>query len=209
MIRSPSKPDTAQFPEKGMVIIMENLDLIVIGGGPAGYLAAQRAAQGGLSVALFEKRSLGGTCLNEGCIPTKSLLYSAKMYRHALHSAPYGITAENVSLNHGNVLKHKNRTVKMLVSGVDAQLKAAKVSVIHAEAVIAGRSDGGFLVEAGAVLYEGSRILIAAGSEAVVPPVPGIMEGLSSGFVMTNREILDRPELPKHLVVIGGGCDRP
>lgn len=184
---------------------MEKFDLIVIGGGPAGYLTAERASEGGLSVALFEKRSLGGTCLNEGCIPSKSLLYSAKMYHHALHGAAYGVTAVNVSIDHKTVLDRKKKVVKTLVSGVGAKMKARKVTVIPSAAVITGRSAGGYLVSAGDDTYEGLRLLIAAGSEAVIPPIPGVKEGLTTGFVMTNREILDRPTLPKHLVVIGGG----
>lgn len=184
---------------------MDKFDLIIIGGGPAGYLAAERAAEGGLKTALFEKRSLGGTCLNEGCIPSKSLLYSAKMYNHALHGAVYGVTAENVTIDHKAVIERKSKVVKTLVSGVGAKMKAAKVKVISAAAAIAGRSDSGFQVKAGDEIYEGVRLLIAAGSEAVVPPIPGIKEGMAKGFVMTNREILDRKELPLELVVIGGG----
>ena len=83
---------------------MANFDLIVIGGGPGGYLCAERAAQGGMKVALFEKRSLGGTCLNEGCIPTKTLLNSSKMYRHAKHSEAFGVTAEDVRYDHAKVI---------------------------------------------------------------------------------------------------------
>ena len=184
---------------------MEIFDLIVIGGGPGGYLCAERAAQGGMKVALFEKKSLGGTCLNEGCIPTKTLLNSSKMYRHAKESEAFGVTVTGVSYNHEKVVERKNGVVKTLVAGVGATMKGNKVTVISANAVIKGKTDNGFAVEADGVVYEAKRLTIASGSETVVPPVPGLKEGLASGFVLTNREVLDEKTLPKTLVVIGGG----
>jgi dihydrolipoamide dehydrogenase len=184
---------------------MQSFDLIIIGGGPAGYLAAERAAEGGMKVALFEKSSLGGTCLNEGCIPSKALLYSAKMFNHALHGAAYGVTAENVSINQAAVVERKDKVVKALVAGVGAKMKAAKVTVVKAPAVIAGKTASGYSIETAGIIYEADRLLVATGSEAVVPPIPGIKEGLASGFVKTNREILGMTALPEHLVVIGGG----
>ena len=184
---------------------MELFDLLVIGGGPGGYLCAERAAQGGMKVALFEKKSLGGTCLNEGCIPTKTLLNSSKMYRHATESAAFGVTVTGATYDHAKVIDRKNKVVKTLVSGVGATMSANKVTVIQGDAKIAGRVEGGFAVEANGTTYNGRRLAIASGSETVVPPVPGLKEGLASGFVVTNREVLDMKELPKNLVVIGGG----
>ena len=90
---------------------MELFDLLVVGGGPGGYLCAERAAQGGLKVALFEKRALGGTCLNEGCIPTKTLLNSSKMYRHATESAAFGVTVTGATYDHAKVIDRKNKVV--------------------------------------------------------------------------------------------------
>ena len=184
---------------------MELFDLLVIGGGPGGYLCAERAAQGGMKVALFEKKALGGTCLNEGCIPTKTLLNSSKMYRHAMESEAYGVTATGVTFDHAKVIARKNKVVKTLVSGVGATMSANKVTVITGEAVIAGRADEGFAVNANGETYIGRRLVIASGSETVIPPVPGLKEGLAAGFVVTNREVLDMTELPRDLVVIGGG----
>ena len=184
---------------------MELFDLLVVGGGPGGYLCAERAAQGGLKVALFERRALGGTCLNEGCIPTKTLLNSSKMYRHATESAAFGVTVTGATYDHAKVIDRKNKVVKTLVSGVGATMSANKVTVITGDAKIAGRVEGGFAVEANGTTYNGRRLAIASGSETVVPPVPGLKEGLASGFVVTNREVLDLKELPKDLVVIGGG----
>ena len=118
---------------------MEIFDVLVVGGGPGGYLCAERAAQNGLKAAVFEKKALGGTCLNEGCIPTKTLLNSSKMYRHAKESANFGVTAENVKYDHAKVIDRKDKVVKTLVSGVGATMKANKVTVISANAVVKGK----------------------------------------------------------------------
>ena len=184
---------------------MENFDLLVVGGGPGGYMCAERAAQGGLKVCLFEKRALGGTCLNEGCIPTKTLLNSSKMYRHATESAAFGVTVTGAVYDHAKVIDRKNKVVKTLVSGVGATMSANKVTVVTADAKIVGRSGTDYAVEANGTTYIGTRLAIASGSETVVPPVPGLKEGLAAGFVITNREVLDMKELPRDLVVIGGG----
>lgn len=106
---------------------MDTFDVLVIGGGPGGYLCAERAAQGGLKTAIFEKRFMGGTCLNEGCIPTKTLLNSSKLYRHATESADYGVTASGVSYDHARVIERKGRVVKTLVSGVEAAWKTVEL----------------------------------------------------------------------------------
>ncbi len=184
---------------------MDMFDLIVIGGGPGGYLAAERAAQGSLKVCLFEKRALGGVCLNEGCIPTKTLLNSAKLYRHATESKNFGVTAENVAFDHAQVIKRKAKVVRTLVAGVGMTMTANKVNVVKAAATICGREADKFKVEAEGNTYLADRLIIACGSEAVVPPIPGVKEGVESGFVATNREILEMTELPKELAVIGGG----
>lgn len=184
---------------------MMRADVLVLGGGPGGYLAAERAAQGGKKVTLIEKRALGGTCLNEGCIPSKALLNSGKLYEHAKDSAAFGVTAENVTIDHAKVIERKDKVVKMLVSGVGAAMQANGVQVVMAEGIIKGKTADGFVVEAAGEEYAGEKLILACGSVPVIPPIPGLREGVESGFVMTNREVLDRKELPKHLVVIGGG----
>ena len=185
---------------------MENLfDLLVIGGGPAGYLAAERAGHAGMKAAVAEKRALGGVCLNEGCIPSKAFLNSAKMYDHARHSEAYGVTTTGVSIDHAKVVARKNKVVKQLVSGVGMKMKQNHVTVLNGVAKITGRSADGFTVTVEGQTYIAKRLLIASGSVPVVPPIPGVKEGVAAGYVMTNREILDMTEVPKELVVIGGG----
>ncbi len=183
---------------------MELFDVIIIGGGPGGYNAAERAAQAGLKTLLFEKRALGGVCLNEGCIPSKALLNSAKTYEHALHAAAYGVTCTGVSIDQKAVIARKAKVVRTLVAGVKAKMKHAGVTVVMEEAVIEGRTDEGFRVTAGGNTYAGKNLIIATGSSNVIPPLPGIKENLG-GFVLTNREILELKEIPEKLVVIGGG----
>ncbi len=179
-------------------------DLIVIGAGPAGYRVAELAGEGGLKTLLIEKREVGGVCLNEGCIPTKTYLYSAKIKDNAESGAKYGVQAEGVALDHKAVLARKNKVVRTLVGGVKAQLKAAGVDVVSAEAYITGRKEA-FEVRCGDEAYQGKRLLIAAGSVPISPPIPGLKEALESGFAVTSREILGIDYVPEKLAVIGGG----
>ena len=179
-------------------------DLIVIGGGPGGYLAAERAAHAGLRTLLFEKNSLGGVCLNEGCIPSKALLNSAKTYEHALHADLYGVSCDGVRIDQSAVNARRAKVVRTLVSGVRAKMKGAGVTVVMKEAVITGKTAEGFQVAADGQVYSGKRLLIATGSSAVVPGIPGVRENLG-GFVLTNREVLELTAIPGELTVIGGG----
>lgn len=180
-------------------------DLIVIGGGPAGYLAAERAGHAGLNTLLIEKRNVGGVCLNEGCVPSKALLYSAKIFDNAKHGEKYGVVAADIKLNHSAVIERKNKVVKTLVSGIKAQLKKNKVTVIEGTAEIAGRTAEGYEIKANNDSYITKRLLIATGSTPIVPPLPGSKEGIEKGFVLTNREVLDLADVPSSLVIIGGG----
>lgn len=178
--------------------------LIILGGGPAGYNAAERAAAGGIETLVIEERALGGVCLNEGCIPTKTLLYSAKIYDYSKHSEDYGVTFSGAAIDHARVVARKDRVVRQLVGGIGAKMKRAGVTVVSGHGEITGRRDG-FMVKVGDTGYEGKRLLICTGSSAAVPPIPGLREAVASGFAKTNREMLDMTDVPKRLVVIGGG----
>ena len=180
-------------------------DLIVLGGGPAGYLGAERAGAAGLSVLCIEKGSVGGVCLNEGCIPTKTLLYSAKLYDGAKHGEKYGVSAQGLAVDHAKVVARKNKVVKLLVGGVKAALKQNGVTLIEGEGRVEGRDENGFRVSVNGETHTAGKLLIATGSAPAVPPIVGLKEGMERGFVLTNREILALTEAPERLVVIGGG----
>ncbi|MEI7504244.1 MAG: dihydrolipoyl dehydrogenase [Paludibacter sp.] len=178
-------------------------DLIIIGGGPAGYVAAERAGHKGLNVLLFEKKSMGGVCLNEGCIPTKTMLYSAKIYENALHGDKYGVFGDNIRFDFSKIVARKNKVMRKMVAGVESKMKMNHVTVVKSEAMIQGRSPKGVEVTSGGESYLGANLLICTGSEAFVPPIPGLAE--AGDIILTNREILDLKEQPASLVVIGGG----
>ncbi len=180
-------------------------DLLVLGGGPAGYLAAERAGHAGLSVVLVEKRAIGGVCLNEGCIPSKTLLNSAKIFDYAKHGEKYGVFTEGARIDQKAVVDRKNKVVRNLVAGIKGSLRTCHVTVKDGFGTILGRSGDAFRVQVGEEVLEAARLLVATGSEAVVPPIPGVKEGLAEGYVLTNREILDLLEIPASLVVVGGG----
>ena len=177
-------------------------DLAIIGGGPAGYVAAERAGAAGLSVVLFEKRELGGVCLNEGCVPTKTLLYSAKMYDHATGGKKYGITAGEVSFEYKKIVDRKTKVVRKLVGGIKMKLEACNVTVVRGEAIIERGDAQCVVVTCDGQPYEAKKLLVCTGSEAFVPPIPGVGGNES---VVTNREMLALTEAPSSLVVIGGG----
>ncbi len=180
-------------------------DLIIIGGGPAGYNASEKASHAGMKTLVIEERALGGVCLNEGCIPTKTLLYSAKIYDYAKHSAEYGVSFSGAQIDHAKVVARKENVIKMLVGGVGAKLKKAGVDVVYAKAQIKGKSKEGFTVEADGKEYTASKLLLCTGSDPALPPIDGLKDSLANGFAMTNRETLDLKEIPETLVVVGGG----
>lgn len=177
-------------------------DLAIIGGGPAGYVAAENAGAKGLKTVLFEKRELGGVCLNEGCIPTKTLLYSAKMYEHAQGGKKYGITAENVLFDYKKIADRKTKVVRKLVAGIKMKMENHNVEVVRGDACIESGNTACIKITCNGQSYEAAHLLICTGSEAFVPPIPGV-EGNEA--VLTNREILALTAAPASLVIIGGG----
>ena len=177
-------------------------DVAIIGGGPAGYTAAELAAKNGLSTVLFEKNALGGVCLNEGCIPTKTLLYSAKTYDNIKHASKYAVSAESPSFDLPKIIARKNKVVKKLTAGIKMKMKENGVEVVSGVAEIQRRDDDGTItVLCADNEYQAANLLICTGSETVIPPIPG----LSETEYWTSREALQAKELPSSLVVIGGG----
>lgn len=177
-------------------------DLIILGGGPAGYTAAERAARGGLNTLLIEKRALGGVCLNEGCIPTKTLLYSAKIWHLTEDAKKYGIEASADRFLMDKVNARKNKVVRKLVAGIKGKMTNAGVTVVTGEGeILAPTTPQEYSVKVGEEIYTAPRLLLASGSETFVPPIPG----LDTVEYWTSREALESKELPKSIAIIGGG----
>ncbi|MCP4045953.1 MAG: FAD-dependent oxidoreductase, partial [Gammaproteobacteria bacterium] len=172
-------------------------DIIIIGAGPGGYVMAERAGHMGKKVLLIEKGHLGGVCLNVGCIPTKTLLNSAKHYVHALEAPGFGVTTGEVSFDLAKAMSWKRNVVETLRGGVGAKMKKNKVEVVKGEARLLGSRQ----VQVDDTVYEGENVVIATGGRPFVPPIPGA----DQPHVMTSNEILSIEKMPESLVVIGGG----
>lgn len=172
-------------------------DVAIIGGGPAGYTAAELAGKAGLKTVLFEKRSLGGVCLNEGCIPTKTLLYSAKTYDNALHASKYAVSAENVAYDLPKIISRKTKVVRKLVLGIKSRLTAGGVHIVAGEAAVVDQHH----VQCDGQVYECDKLLLCTGSETFIPPIPGV----DTVPYWTHRDALECKTLPHSLVVVGGG----
>ena len=171
-------------------------DVMIIGGGPGGYTAANKAAKNGLKTILFEKDKIGGTCLNRGCIPMKSLIQSAHVYKQALEGVIFGVETEKVSLNYDLVKERRDNVVTQLRSGVEKSLKTNKVDIIQGTARIIAKDK----VSCNGEVYEGDHIVIATGSIPAIPPIEG------KEFAISSDEILEKDhQLPESIVIIGGG----
>lgn len=181
---------------------MSNYDIAIIGGGPAGYNAAANATANGLKVVLFEHNTLGGVCLNEGCIPTKTLLHSANLLDEIRESKAFGIHIEGaVSASYAEIASRKDKVVKTLTSGVAYKLKSAGVTVVNETALLDGEEGEVIRIRAGKETYLVSFVLLATGSSTVIPPIPG----LSEVAYWTSREALAAKTLPQDITIIGGG----
>ncbi|KAA6341437.1 Dihydrolipoyl dehydrogenase [termite gut metagenome] len=172
-------------------------DVAIIGGGPAGYTAAEIAGKAGLNAILFEKQNVGGVCLNEGCIPTKTLLYSAKTYDSAHHASKYGVAVSEVSFDLSKIIARKTKVVRKLVLGIKTKLTSNNVVLIQGEAFIIDRNT----IRCNGEVYECENMILCTGSETFIPPIPGI----ETVDYWTHREALDNKELPASLTIIGGG----
>lgn len=182
---------------------MKKYDIVVIGAGPGGYVAAIKAGQLGAKVAIIEKNAIGGVCLNIGCIPTKALIKSARVYQEVLNSEEFGITLDqkSVKVDIEKVVKRKDIVVKKLTTGVAMLLKKNKVDIITGEAKIVDKNN----IEVNGETIQTNNIIIATGASPVIPPIPGVKEGIESGLILTSKEALSLNKIPTNLVVVGGG----
>jgi len=180
---------------------MKNYDVVILGGGPGGYVAAIKAGQSGLKTALIEKEVVGGICLNHGCIPTKALLKSAKVYKQFLHAKDYGLLASEVGFDWKAIMDRKNGVVKKLTTGVAFLLKKNGVDVYNGLGTVKDKST----VEVNGETLKTKNLILATGASPVVPPIPGLQEAYEKGFAKTSRELLQIEKVPTDLVIIGGG----
>ena len=177
-------------------------DIAIIGGGPAGYNAAEKAAINGLKTVLFEKNTIGGVCLNEGCIPTKTLLYSAKLLDNMKGASKYGILeGEQAGFDLGKIISRKDKVVKKLTGGVKMKLTSSGVEIVEGVATLLGEKSDKIRISCNEVEYVVKYVLVCTGSDTIIPPI----KGLADVAYWTSKEALEIKELPKSLVIIGGG----
>ena len=181
---------------------MSKFFLAIIGGGPAGYTAAEKASKAGKDVILFEQNAVGGTCLNVGCIPTKSLLYGAKQYYNAAHAQKYGVSAENVSFDFAAMQKRKTIIVRKLVAGIKQRLNNEHCTLVSGAAAVVSRTDEVVTISCNGENYEAENLMICTGSTNFVPPIPGIKE---NEHVWDSTDALAANELPQSIIIVGGG----
>ncbi|PKK99604.1 MAG: dihydrolipoyl dehydrogenase [Tenericutes bacterium HGW-Tenericutes-2] len=181
---------------------MKTYDIIVLGGGPGGYVAAIKASQLGAKVALIEKEVVGGICLNHGCIPTKTLLKNAKVYKTILHAQDYGVVlGGDITFDWSLMLKRKDSVVKRLTLGVGGLLKKNGVEVFSGLGKVLSPTK----VEVNGETLQTKNLILATGASPIVPPIPGLKEAYEKGIAVTSRELLQIKDAPKSLVIIGGG----
>ena len=181
---------------------MDKYDLTILGGGPGGYVAAIKAAQLGKKVLLIEKETVGGICLNHGCIPTKALLKNAKVYKTLLHAKDFGVMIDgNITYDWSLMQKRKNLVVKRLTTGVSGLLKKNGVTVISGFGEVISPNE----VHVGDQKFLTDYLIIATGASPIIPPIAGLKEAYEKKIAVTSRELLAIEQAPKSLAVIGGG----
>ena len=197
-VESPAAPAASASAPAEAASLADSNSVLVIGGGPGGYVAAIRAAQLGAKVTLVEKAELGGTCLNRGCMPTKAMLHSSEVYEAATCSEKIGIIGADVKVDWEKVQGFRASVVEKLTSGVKALLRMNKVTVVSGEAVFTGPKT----VSAAGKELTAEKIIICAGSYPIIPGIPGLKD---SKACIDSTACLSLPAIPKSLLVIGGG----
>lgn len=183
---------------------MREYDIAILGAGPGGYVAAIKGAQMGAKTVLIEKEDIGGVCLNKGCIPTKTLLKSAKVYEEIMNSQKFGIDIKDkssISINWDEMQKRKNQVVKQLTGGVKVLLEKNGVDVVKGYGEIVDKNT----LKVNEETIKTRNLIIATGASPRIPNIEGIKESMESGYVLTSKEILELEEIPKELIIIGGG----
>ncbi len=183
---------------------MNKYDLVVLGGGPGGYVAAIKAAQLGAKVALVEKEKLGGVCLNWGCIPTKTMLKTAKLYKDILRGEEFGIVGidtDNIKVDWNSLLKRKDKVVNQLVSGIYTLFKKNKIDLYEGMGTVLNRNE----IRINDEVLWGKNLIIATGAKENFPSIEGLEDMVKSGKVINSKGALSLSEIPKELVVVGGG----
>ena len=179
----------------------EKYDVIVIGAGPGGYVAAIKAAKLGFKTAVIEAREAGGTCLNRGCIPAKAMIHAAEVYRSAKECERFGIHAENVTFDFEKIFEYKEETTKQLVSGVEGLFKGNEVDQIAGKGTLLPDKKVKVVSESGEQVLEAEHIILAAGSKPLILPIPG----MDLPGVLTSDELFRMKSVPESLTIIGGG----
>jgi dihydrolipoamide dehydrogenase len=183
-------------------VFVLSYDLIVVGGGPGGYVAAIRASQLGAKVALVEKDSVGGTCLNRGCIPTKALIASTSVLENIKRAADFGLSVENYKIDFSKIMERKNAVVQQMLTGVNYLIKKNKIDLVAGTAKVLSNNKVEVTKEDGSIEnIEGKHIVLATGSE------PALISalGYNGKTVITSDEILNIESIPESLLIIGGG----
>lgn len=174
-------------------------DIGIIGAGPAGYTAAIRASQKGLKVVLFEKRDIGGTCLNRGCIPTKTIMHCAKLYKEMQNCAKFGINAENISFDYSKVHERQVTVAEKIRKSLTSLIKSYGIEIVEEEAII----ENEHLIKTKNGSYEVKNIIIATGSK---PNTIKFNGNYPEGFVLTSDDILALDKLPESILIVGSGA---
>ncbi len=179
-------------------------DVIVIGGGPGGYVAAIKAAQLGAKVAVVEDGNLGGVCLNWGCIPTKTLIRTAKLFQDIKRSEEFGILGideESISVDWKKLIARKDDVVKKLVTGINGLFKKNKIDLYDGWATVKSKNE----VEVNGETIKGKNLILATGATEYMPPISGLEDTLKTGKILNSKAAFELEEMPEELIVIGGG----